>query len=49
MGICDSNEAEILVSLEALQCFSRTLNGSLVVDSDSSNAIAYVSSQKVHP
>ena len=39
MGVCDSNEAEMLAILEALQCFSRLFHGDLIVESDSSNDI----------
>lgn len=43
------NEAEVLAILEALQCYSRTLHGSLIMESDSSIVIAWVSNQKVNP
>ena len=49
MGVCDSNEVEVLVILEALRYFSRFVNGVLVVESDSSNAVAWVSNRKVNP
>lgn len=32
VGVCDSNEAEVLAILEALRCVSRTFNGSLCVN-----------------
>eukprot|EP00268_Persea_americana_P068029 TRINITY_DN9427_c0_g3_i1.p1 TRINITY_DN9427_c0_g3~~TRINITY_DN9427_c0_g3_i1.p1 ORF type:complete len:256 (+),score=22.30 TRINITY_DN9427_c0_g3_i1:1157-1924(+) len=35
VGVCDSNKAEVLAILEALQYFSRFFNGILVVESDS--------------
>eukprot|EP00268_Persea_americana_P068028 TRINITY_DN9427_c0_g2_i3.p1 TRINITY_DN9427_c0_g2~~TRINITY_DN9427_c0_g2_i3.p1 ORF type:complete len:109 (+),score=10.84 TRINITY_DN9427_c0_g2_i3:826-1152(+) len=43
VGVCDSNEALVLAILEALRYFSRFFNGVLVVESDSSNAVASVS------
>ena len=49
VGVCDSNEAEVLASLEALRCFSRCFQGDLIVESDSSNAIAWVSNRKHFP
>ena len=49
VGLHDSNEAEVLAILEALWWFSRNFNGSLVVESDSSNAIAWLSNQKANP
>lgn len=41
--IRDSNEAEVLAILEALRIFSRSFQGSLIVESDSSKAILWVS------
>eukprot|EP00268_Persea_americana_P044027 TRINITY_DN44462_c0_g1_i1.p1 TRINITY_DN44462_c0_g1~~TRINITY_DN44462_c0_g1_i1.p1 ORF type:complete len:100 (+),score=16.34 TRINITY_DN44462_c0_g1_i1:64-363(+) len=49
VGVRDSNEAEVLVILEALWCFSRMFRGSLIVESDSSNTIAWVSNRKANP
>ena len=40
VGDCDSNKAEVLAILEALRYFLRFFNGVLVVESDSSNAVA---------
>lgn len=40
----DSNKAEVLVILEALKIFYRSLCGSLIVESDSHNAISWISS-----
>ena len=48
VGVRDSNEAEVLVILEALWCFSRMFRGSLIVESDSSNTIAWVSNRKAN-
>ena len=48
-GVCDSNEAEVLAILEALRCFSRNFHGVLIVESDSSNAIAWVANRKRNP
>ena len=45
-GVCDSYEAEVLAILEALWCFLRIFRGSLIVESGSSNGIAWVSTQK---
>ena len=49
VGICDSNEAEVLAILEGLRLFARTYIGSLLVESDSSNAITWVSNKKDFP
>ena len=49
MGVCDSNEAELLTILEALRSFSRCFTRRLIVESDSSNAIARVSNRKAFP
>ena len=46
VGICDSNEAEVLAILEALRCFSRNILGDLIVESDSSNAITWTSKKR---
>ena len=43
VGIKESNEAEVLAILEALRIFSSTFKESLIVESDSSNAIRWVS------
>ena len=43
VGVRDSNEAGVLAILEALRIFSRLLQGSLIVESDSFNAISWVS------
>ena len=40
VGVCDSNEAEVLAILEGLQLFSSRYGGPLIMESDSSNAIA---------
>ena len=48
-GCCESNEAEVLAILEALRCFSRLFHGELIVESDYSNAIAWVSNRKANP
>ena len=37
VGICDSNEAKVLVIPESLQCFFRYNHNNLIVESDSSN------------
>lgn len=39
---CDSNEATVLAILESLILFSTRYEGALVIESDSSNAIAWV-------
>ena len=48
-GVCDSTEAEVLAILESLWLFSRRYDGSLLIESDSSNAIAWVSNKKANP
>ena len=49
VGVCDFNEAEVLAILEALRCFSRSFQGDLMMESDSSNTIAWVSNRKPFP
>ncbi|XXG59908.1 hypothetical protein AAC387_Pa04g1911 [Persea americana] len=49
IGICDSNEAEVLATLEALQLFPRDCFEALIVESDSSNAVTRVSNRKTFP
>lgn len=49
MGVCNSNEVELLTILEALQLFSRCFTRRLIVESDSSNVIAWVSNRKAFP
>ena len=49
VGICDSNEVEVLAILEALRCFVRYLNDNVIVESDSSNAVAWVSNRRASP
>ena len=44
--VCDSNETELLDILEALWCFSRFFQGTLFVESDSSNVVSRVSNWK---
>ena len=34
VGVCDSNEVDVLVILEFLWCFSRYYHGNLIVESD---------------
>ena len=48
VGVRDSNEAEVLAILEAFWCFSRLFHYELIIESDSSNAIAWVSNRKVN-
>ena len=40
VGVCDSNEAEVLSTLEGLRLFSSRYHGTLIIESDLSNAIA---------
>ena len=40
VGVCNSNEAEVLAILKTLRCFSRRFQGNLMVESGSSNAIS---------
>ena len=49
MGVCDSNEAEVLAILEGPHLFSSRYGVMLIMVSDSSNAIAWVSKQKINP
>ena len=49
VSICDSNEAEVLAILEGLRLFARRYIGALVIESDSSNAITWVSNRKDFP
>lgn len=49
VGVCDSNEAEVSAILEFLRFFSRNFNGGLILKSDSSNVIAWVSNWKANP
>ena len=43
VGVSESNEAEVLSILEALKIFYSTFKETLIVESDSSNAISWVS------
>ena len=49
VGVRDSNEAEVLEILKALRLFSTNFGDALIVESDSSNAIFWVSNGKVFP
>ena len=49
IGVCDSNEAEVLAILEAIHLFSSYCIEALIMKSDSSNAISWVSKRKVLP
>ena len=49
VGVCDSNEAEALAILEALQFFSRNFHSDVNVERDFSNASAWVSNRKANP
>lgn len=40
IGVCDSNEADVLAILEAPRMFSGRYHGRAMVESDSSNTIA---------
>lgn len=48
-GLRNSNEAEVLVILEALRIFSWLFQGSLIVKSDTFNAISWVYLGKTEP
>lgn len=48
MQPCDSNEAKVLAIPESLRCFSRYYRGNLIVESDSSNAVIWVSNRKAY-
>ncbi|XXG69674.1 hypothetical protein AAC387_Pa06g2478 [Persea americana] len=47
IDVCDSIEAEVLAILEALRLYSRYCNEVLIVESDSSNVISWVSNRNV--
>lgn len=47
--IKDSNKAELLAILEALQIFSASFHGRLMVESVSFNAISWVSKSTARP
>lgn len=49
VGVRDSNEAKVLAILEALRLLSRYFMEVLIMESDSSNAIAWVSNRRVSP
>ena len=49
VSICDSNEAEVLDILEALYYFKRYFQGAFIMESDSFDAIAWVSNRKINP
>ena len=49
IGVRDSNETEELVIPAGLRLFSRRFIGFLVMESNSSNAIAWVSNRKSNP
>ena len=49
VGVCDSNEIEVFAILEALRCLARNFLGHLIVESDSSNAMDWVSNWKPKP
>ena len=40
VGVCDSNEAKLLAILESLKLFSKGFGGRLLVENNSSNAVA---------
>ena len=49
VGVCDSNEADVLAILESLWCFSRYFHDNLIVESESSNAVSWVLNWKAYP
>lgn len=49
IGIKEYSEAEVLIILEALRHFRSNFHGNLVVESDSTNAISWVSSSSLIP
>lgn len=49
VGVCDSNEVEVLAILEALQCFSSYYHGVLIMESDFFDVVAWVSNRKASP
>ena len=49
IGVCDSNIAEVLAILKALRLFPRDCSEALIVESDFSNAVAWVSNRKTFP
>ena len=46
IGVCDSNEAVVLAILEGLRLISTRYSGALILESNSLNAIVWVSSRK---
>ena len=49
VGVCDSNEAEVWAILKTLRCFSKSFHESLIVESDTSNVVSWVSNRKANP
>lgn len=49
VGVCDSNEVEVLVILEALRLFNRNFFDALIVESDSSNVITWAPTRNMFP
>lgn len=49
VGICESNESEVLAILEALRLVPRDSQHMLLVESDSSNVIAWISHYMMKP
>ena len=43
VGVCDSNEAEVIAILESLRCFTRYYQDILIAESNYYNAVAWVS------
>ena len=48
VGVCNSNVAEVLAILEGLTLFSTIYSGALLMESGSSNAIAWVPNKKAN-
>lgn len=48
VGVCNCNEAEVLAILEAFLCFLRNFRCNLIVESDSSHAVAWAFNRKAY-
>lgn len=49
VGVKESNEAEVLTILEALQVFWASFQDRLIVESDSLNPISWISCKETRP
>lgn len=49
IGVRDSNEAEVLAILKAMRIFSSSFQGCLIMESDSSSSMSWVSHTESRP